>query len=71
MERLSIWDVLFIVFFSTTIGVSLGVGLGNIVDLFLPERAPLTQAEKDLLYPICLMCMFEVERQEAFADSEN
>lgn len=71
MEKLTIWQALFIAFFSTTIGVSLGVGLGNILDHFLPERAPLTQAEKDILYPMCPQCMLEIERQEAFSQSEN
>ncbi|MCX3264799.1 hypothetical protein [Pedobacter agri] len=65
MERLTVCQVLFIIFFSTTLGVSLALGVGSVLDKFLPPSGPLTQAEKDMLYPVCPQCMIEIEMQEA------
>lgn len=65
MERFTIWQVLFIIFFSTTMGVSVALGVGSVLDHFLPASGPLTQAEKDMLYPVCPQCIMELEMQEA------
>jgi len=65
MERLTVWQVLFITIVSTTLGVSLALGIGSVLDPFLPPSGPLTQAEKDMLYPVCPQCIMEIEMQEA------